>query len=116
MITFKNLAQVLRRAGNQVNAQDLLNERIYVKGQTWVNIKLTDELRTLIADQLSDIYGGHGATRNRVFNRLNRGYNIPQHYTLSRMILERGKEPIFNYCAGQDYTFEMNQGRTDIKA
>lgn len=115
MITFKTLEQVKRRVNQQATVQQLLNERMNVSGQGWVKIKLTDELKEQICDQVSELLGGHHSTRVKVYNNLMS--NTPQHWGLDRILVEQyGKSPAkLKYCAGQHYSEELNTIRTFLK-
>lgn len=115
MITFKTLEQVKRRVSQQATAQQLLNRRMSVKGQGWVKIALSEELEELICNQVSELLGGHHKTRAAVYNNLMR--SSQQHWGLDRVLVEQyGKSKArLSYCAGQDYTSELNTIRTVLK-
>lgn len=111
MKTAKKLKDLFKIAeGRQLTAQAVLNERIYAK-----DFKLSDELREQIANDVSDVLGGHASTKNAVFNSLNAS-RPPQHWGLNRILLDDyGRGPRWTYCAGQDYPAELNQIRNHLK-
>ena len=99
----------------QLSVQQLLNNRVHLKNKGWTAIKLTDELTTEIIERTVEILGGHYKTRSTVENALK--FREVQHWTLERMFVnDYGSGAKISYCAGQDYTSEMNTGRTAIKA
>ena len=115
MKTLKTLEQIKRFESTQVTVQQLLNGRMYLKGKGWSDVRLTDDLKKSICDDVSELLGGRGKTKSNVFTSLM--YNNIQHWGLDRIFLEKyGKsEPRFVYCAGQDMTYELNQIRTALK-
>jgi hypothetical protein len=114
MKTFKTLDQALKAVDNQLTIQDLLNNRIYLKGKGWTNVKLTDELKEQIIDKVTEILGGWHSTRSTVRKSLQ--YREPQHWTLRRMFVNNyGNGAKISYCAGQCYTTELAEGRKYIK-
>jgi hypothetical protein len=114
MRTFKTLNQVLKAVDYQLSVQQLLNNRVHLKNKGWTAIKLTEELTTEIIERTVEILGGHYKTRSTVEKALK--YREPQHWTLERMFINSyGNGAKISYCAGQDYTSEMNTGRTAIK-
>ena len=66
MRTFKTLKQVYK-AVNQATIQQLLNGRVYLKLKGWTDIKISDELRELLALRASEILGGHTKTQTAIF-------------------------------------------------
>lgn len=65
-----SLQQVLEIADHQVTAQELLNERLYIKGQGWGEISLAPEFRVQIAENIAERLGGRQATKNAQMNNL----------------------------------------------
>ena len=116
MKTFKNLNQVYKAAGQQVTAQSLLNNKMYLKNKGWSTIKLTDELREEIAQRCADIFGGWTTTKRQVFNHL-MSNQTPQHWGLEKVLLSKygNKKARFSSCAGQDQQYESNIIRTALK-
>ena len=116
MITFKTLKQVYK-AVNQATIQQLLNGRVYLKLKGWTDIKISDELRELLALRASEILGGHTKTQTAIFDNLNQVLRIPQHYTLERMHVSKyDNDPIeIDYCPGQSMPIELKEGRNHVK-
>lgn len=120
MKTFKTLDQVFKAAGGKVTAQRLLNGRLYLEGKGWTAVKITDELRESIISTIAETVGGHAKTKVRVYNTLRR--EMPQHWALDRFLLQKydhckeAKErgAFFDYCAGQDQTWEMRELRKHL--
>lgn len=110
MKTFKTLKQIKRFENQQVSILALLEGRMYLKDKGWSDVRLTEELREEIARRVCDIYGGHKATRQNVYNHL-MSSNGGRHWTLDRMYFSCSKEMRLSYCAGQDYPYEMAQAR-----
>lgn len=114
MRTIKTLNQAFKAVKNQVTAQQLLNGRINTTSKGWEAVKITEELKETIVKQIVDILGGHTKTQNRIENALK--FKNVQHWALKRMIVEdHGSGAVIRYCAGQDYTAEMQQIRNYIK-
>ena len=110
--TFAELLQATE--GHQLTAQEIVNERTYLKGEGWANISLSDELRREILTLVSETLGGQHKTRQRIFS--NMYYGRPQHWGLSRVFFRvyNGKV-MCSYCAGQDYPSELNTIRAALK-
>lgn len=106
MKTIKSLEQAYKLAEQQVTAQDLLNGRMYVKGEGWSSVKLDAEFREKLIQTLSGLFGGHTKTKKAILWTLT--YDKPQHWGLGRVVVEKyGDKPAFlSYIAGQDATFE----------
>ena len=120
MKTLKSLAQAIKLNKGQLTATQILNGNIYtVKG--WERFNVTDELRENVAQQIVEILGGQYKTKNRVFNAIK--YGGVSHWGLDRMLIDtrvnyqdkRKKDIVISYCAGQDYPYECNVIRTDLK-
>lgn len=113
---FDNLTDVYNAADSQLTIQDLLNQRIYLKGRGWSTIIITREFRNYIAENISDRLGGRGNTKEVVKNALQRQYP-PQHWGLARFTVERygDSKPRIGYIAGQDSTWEYKEIRTYLK-
>ena len=107
-------ANKYKSKGHQLTVQNLLNGRISGgKNKTWVKVRLTDEFREQLIEDLINVAGGHAATRERMKSVLT--YGRPQHWALGRMIIsDYGNGPKMNYCAGQDYPSELNQLRREL--
>lgn len=116
MKTFKNYQNALNNTGQQLTAQQLLNGRVYTKNKGWAKVQLSEEFREQVITDIVDLLGGRGNTKANVYRALNSPHP-PQHWTLERMLIEQyGKSaPRLSYCAGQDYPYEINQGRTYLK-
>jgi hypothetical protein len=112
---FSNLSEILNNTSTQVTAQQLINRRIYINGEGWQDIELTDEFNNNLAEQIAETLGGHRATKESIKYTLM--YARPQHWGLNRVLLEQYNDsaPRFNYCAGQDYTTETNTIRKALK-
>ena len=111
MKTFKTLHEIKELESQQVNIQDLLNGRMYIKGKGWSDIQLSSELKQDICGKVAKLLGGINVTKNKVFHNLMT--ERKQHWGLSRMFIETPER--ITYCAGQDYPYEMNQIRTALK-
>ena len=114
LTTISSYEKAIKVAKNQVTAQMLLNNRMYLKNG-WAKIKLTPEFKeTLINDLVSKI-GGHAHTKEAIYNTFKN--STPQHWAIDRMIISKyGKNPArLTYCAGQDMTWEMRQLRNELK-
>lgn len=111
MKTFKSLNQLFAAAKkHQITAQELINERSFVFGQ-WQNIKLTDELKNEVINQILSILGGW--EKNKKYIEYNLRNSSPQHWGLTRILLSKyGKNNAsFSYCAGQSYPDELKSIR-----
>jgi hypothetical protein len=114
MKTIKTLKQALKLVRNQVTAQQLLNGRINTTSKGWTDVKITEELKNNIVEQLVEIIGGHRKTKEAIENALK--FRNVQHWALSRMIVEDyGNGANIRYCTGQDQPTEMQQTRNYIK-
>lgn len=120
MRTLKSLNQAYKLSKNQLTAQNLINGQIYTS-RGWETFNLTDDFKLFLARSISELLGGWGSTRNAVFNSIY--YGCPQHWGLSRILIEKYKNHkdkrknviSLNYCAGQDYTWELNTIRQALK-
>lgn len=120
MKTLKSLKQAKNISKNQLNAQDLINGQIYTS-KGWESFKLSDNFKKELASLISETLGGWQNTKTRVFNAIY--YGKPQHWGLSRLIVSKYKNYkdkrkniyCIEYCAGQDYTYELNLIRTALK-
>lgn len=114
LIQFNTLSEVLKATDHEVNAQELLNGRMYLNDLGWTDIELSDSLKEKVASDVSEVLGGRSATKAQVKRSLL--HRRPQHWGLERVILENyAGEPFLSYCAGQDYTWETNKIRTYLK-
>lgn len=114
MKSFKTIQEIYNASGTQVTAQDVLNRRLYIKGEGWQDIELSAQLGEDIASNLSELFGGHTATKNRIKSVLN--YSRPQHWGLKRTVIEDyGNGARWCYIAGQDGQWEANEIRTSLK-
>ena len=112
MKTIKTLKQLAKICGkHQINAQEVLNERICSEKEGWITVKIDPDLRVSVCNDLSELYGGHHRTRINVFNTLL--YARPQHWGLSRTLLN--SDLTWSYCAGQDYVWECAEIRKCLK-
>ena len=119
MKTLKNLKEVFACADTQVTAQELLNGRLYLKGEGWSNVQISDELRESIISTIVETAGGREQTKIRMYAKMRN--SKPQHWAIGRFLLSRydnvrNGEPYFSYCAGQDQTWEMKSLREFLKA
>ena len=64
--TIDSLEKAWKVAGSQISAQDLLNERMYLKTTGWTEVKLTDEFRRQLCDMLTQQIGGIHRTKEIV--------------------------------------------------
>lgn len=115
IIQFDTLEEILNATDHQINAQELLNERMYLNGMGWTDVELSPELKERIVFEIADLLGGRYSTRQDVIRSLKR--NHPQHWGLERILVEKygDSAPVLSYCAGQDYTWETNKIRTYLK-
>jgi hypothetical protein len=99
----------------QVTAQDLINRRLYLKGEGWGNITLSDDFSRSFAENISQRLGGRSHTKEAVKRAIM--WRHPQHWGLSRFILQQYKNgaPFIGYVAGQDQQWESNVIRTYLK-
>jgi hypothetical protein len=112
---FSNLNDLLNCVDYQLTAQQLINKRVYLKGEGWSNIELTTELKDYICSQIVEILGGRQATKQSIKNTLL--YSTPQHWGLDRIHVDRYSDNFIkiSYCAGQDHTLETNTIRKFLK-
>ena len=109
MKTLKSLEQLKKHCKNQITAQDVLNGNLYGK-DGWESVKIAPELRKEIAESISELYGGRSNTKANI--RYNLIHGRPQHWGLTRTFLESYG---WTYCAGQDYTVELQEIRNKLK-
>lgn len=113
--TIDSLEKAWKVKGNQLSAQDLLNENMYLKTTGWSKVKLTDKFKEDLVEKIVEIAGGQHNTKRTTRMVLN--HRKPQHWALDRIFIEKyGKRVVMSYCAGQDYTYEMAQLRKHLKA
>lgn len=100
---------------NQVTAQQVVNQRLYNKETGWADVVIDGELRSKMANQVSQLLGGRGDTRDAVDRNLY--FNKPQHWGLERIVLEQygDNPPRWAYIAGQDYPAEVRTIRNYLK-
>lgn len=116
MEIISTLKQVWDLSDNQVTAQELLNGRLYLKGEGWTSVLLTNDFRNEIAENIAERLGGRQNTKNQVARVLKRNPHVPQHWGLSRFILQQvGERFYIGYVAGQDQQWESNEIRTYLK-
>ena len=114
MITFKTLAQVIRREDQQTTLQQLLNGRMNVKGQGWKNIILSNDLKKELCKAAAEKIGGREATTAKIYRNLMR--SRPQHWALTRFTIEKYNNTAFlDYTAGQDQQEEFKMLRKELK-
>jgi hypothetical protein len=111
MKTIKDFKSLKRHAKNQVNAQQVLNGRMYTN-DGWEQVKVTNEFRELVANQVCETLGGRDYTKEAVKQSLLDG---TQHWGVERMIFEDYTNPGFRYCAGQDYPTEIKTIRNFLR-
>lgn len=112
---FNTLTDLLNNTDQQITGQQLINRRVYLKGEGWANIEFTDELREQICNDIAETLGGRNATKQSIKNTLR--YGTPQHWGLSRILLSQygNGTPRLKYCAGQDYRAETKAIRNYLK-
>ena len=100
---------------NQVTAQQVINQRLYNKVTSWTDVIIDGELLSKMANEVSQLLGGRGVTREAVDRNL--FFNKPQHWGLERIVLEQygDNPPRWAYIAGQDYTAEVRTIRNYLK-
>jgi len=111
-----SLEKALKVAGGQITAQQLLNERMYLKTTGWSKIQLSTDFRDELINTITfEIVGGRAHTKERVYNRLK--FENPQHWALDRIFVSKYKNnpARLYYCAGQDATYEIKQLREYLK-
>ena len=99
----------------QTSAQDLLNERLYLKTTGWSRVQLTEEFKRQLCDMLTQQIGGIHRTKETVERCLL--FRSPQHWALGRFFLSKYNKSNarISYCAGQDATWEMRELRNYLK-
>lgn len=120
MKNLNTLSQALNLSTTQLTVENILNGNLYTS-KGWERFNVTDKLLENVAEQTSEILGGRASTKNRVFRTLR--YGSVNHWGLRRIIISKRKNPAdkrkhiinMSYCAGQDYIWECNQIRTDLK-
>lgn len=80
----------------------MINCRLFHKTRGWENVELDNDFKEIIISEIVNILGGHQRTKVRLYSVLR--YSKPQHWGLSRMILDKGR---IRYIAGQDYVAEI---------
>lgn len=120
MKTLKTLKQALKLNKAKLTASQILNGNLYTS-KGWEKFKVSNELKELLALQVSEILGGRKNTKELVFLALK--YRAVSHWGLERIIIQERRDPkdkrrkkiYINYYAGQDYVYECNEIRTAIK-
>lgn len=112
---FSNLNDLLNCVDYELTAQQLINKRVYLKGEGWSDIELTTELKDYICSEIVEILGGRQTTKQSIKNTLL--YSTPQHWGLDRIHVDRYNDGFINinYCAGQDYPIEIKTIRKFLK-
>jgi len=114
MKTFNTYQELIEATGNQLTAQQVINKRVYIKADNWQAVEFTPEFMDHFNKDILNVIGGHQQTRARLRSVLE--YSKPQHWALSRIFLnDYGTGPRWGYCAGQDYTAELQQLRNALK-
>ncbi len=122
MKTYKTLKQLLLKTENRrVTAQQVINKRCYIKGEGWTSFKLKDDVIEQVAESVSLALGGQSKTKDKVKRVLMS--KTPQHWGLERVQISLRKDHkdkrkyiiVTSYVAGQDYGYETNTIRTDLK-
>ena len=110
IVLINSVDELRKLATEQITAQQVINKRLYINGLGWQSVDFSDEFSGWFIDEVGDLLGGRAATRHSV--KLSLKYCKPQHWGLNRIFLEdRG----WVYCAGQDYTSELNTIRKALK-
>lgn len=121
MRTLKTLKQALRLQNDgRLTAQDLLRGQLYTT-RGWEYFKLDSQFKEELARAVSNALGGHNKTKEKVYNLIRWG--SPSHWGLARVMITRRKDPKdkrrklirVDYCAGQDYIFDLNEIRKDLR-
>lgn len=112
---FSNLNDLLNCVDYQLTAQQLINKRVYLKGEGWVNIELSAELKDFICSEIAETLGGRQTTKQSIKNTLL--YSTPQHWGLDRIHVDRYNDNFIkiSYCAGQEHKLETNIIRKFLK-
>lgn len=115
METVNKYTELLKICGDrQINAQDFINGRLYTKSEGWAYVEISEDLRDQFASEVSDLLGGWTKTKEAIRYTLVNGR--PQHWGLGRILLENYSGKIgWSYCAGQDYAYETQQIRNNLK-
>lgn len=110
-----SLNKAWKVAGGQISAQQLLNGRMHLKTTGWSKVKLTDEFKDRLIDDLVEEIGGHERTKRDV--RITLKFENPQHWALDRFFVSKYKkcDAKISYCAGQCHTSEMRELRNKLK-
>lgn len=96
---------------NQTSMQKVLNNRAYIKGIGWGEVQFSYEIKKLLIDKAVNVIGGRNSLKVRRF--LNNG--TYQHWALDRLFITCYNNVInVDYCAGQDYVWELNNLRQYI--
>ena len=93
----------------QLTFQEILNGRFYHINSHWVPFKV-EEKENAINQVVSSIGGRYSHKIKSVLT-----YQKPQHWALGRFIYSKRSDQ-FQYCAGQDMTWEMNELRKYLYA
>lgn len=114
MKVFNTINELFEASESQLKIENVVNERLYTSNG-WEDIKISDELKKEIFEEVSNVLGGRDNTKNLVKFALE--YRKPQHWGLSRLIIEKygDTQPRVVYIAGQDYTSERAEIRNYIK-
>lgn len=104
------LAYMLKNCGGQLNVEQALCGRFYHKKHNWVKIPLSLAENHYLLEIAADTIGG----RNR--SGITRGLRrTTGHWALRRLIFRQTDGKITcSYCAGQDYTAELNELRKHL--
>jgi len=115
METIKNYKQLMGFTnGRQINAQQVINGKLYHFENGWSSVIITPEFLREIVKEVSELYGGRANTKENIANTLRNRH--PQHWGLGRTFLEDyGNGPAWRYCAGQDYPNEIRTIRNALK-
>lgn len=97
---------------HQISAQQIINKRLFVGGE-WQNVEISRALMLEISQEIADLLGGRGTTKEDVKYTLINA--TPQHWGLGRIFLENYSTLRFSYCGGQDYPAEIKQIRNYLK-
>ena len=116
MRTLKSYKQINRICGGrQINAQSVLNGRIKTVSKGWESVKLSEDFKELLTNDIANSLGGRYKTKQSICRNLKSDLT-PQHWGLSRLMLEGGKSEFYwSYCAGQDYPYELQQIRNSLR-
>jgi hypothetical protein len=113
----KNYDELIKFAGEyQVTVQQVINQRLYNKEKGWSDVIIDGELRSKMANEVSQLIGGRQDTRDAVDRNL--FFNKPKHWGLERIVLEQyygDNPPRWAYIAGQDYPSEIRTIRNYLK-